>query len=235
MGINDHAYKVTFTDKSAYRKLPKESMLLVCENVPKDYMPLYGELGDNIDGPVTQRVTTVELAKKQDNLAQGRGIILDDNTVEVDTEVIADVDYVDASINDTMNFIIQERDAEHAGRVAGDDLINGKIGDLADLETEAKDNLVAAINEAAAGGKAEWGYIEGTLTDQEDLAEALNEKQHVLTAGANITIVDNVISANGGGAGVEVVQTTGQSTTAVMSQKAVTDLVGNIENLLRTL
>lgn len=32
-----------------------------------------------------------------------------------------------------------------------------------------------------------------------------------------------------------VVQTTGQSTTDVMSQKAVTDLIGNVETILQTL
>ena len=32
-----------------------------------------------------------------------------------------------------------------------------------------------------------------------------------------------------------VVQTTGQSTTEVMSQKAVTDLIGNVETILQTL
>ena len=51
-------------------------------------------------------------------------------------------------------------------------------------------------------------------------------KQDKLTAGDNITIVNNVISATGGGSGggVDVVQTTGNSTTAVMSQKATTDM-----------
>lgn len=36
----------------------------------------------------------------------------------------------------------------------------------------------------------------------------------------------------GGGGGPTVVQTTGTSTTDVMSQKAVTDIVGNIEDAL---
>ena len=42
------------------------------------------------------------------------------------------------------------------------------------------------------------------------------------------------ISATGGGS-VNVVQTTGQSTTDVMSQKAVTDIIGNVETILQTL
>lgn len=36
-------------------------------------------------------------------------------------------------------------------------------------------------------------------------------------------------------AGPTVVQTTGQSTTSVMSQKAVTDIIGDIETILHTL
>ena len=39
-------------------------------------------------------------------------------------------------------------------------------------------------------------------------------------------------TATGGGGSVTVVQTTGQSTTSVMSQKAVTDLVGDVEAAL---
>lgn len=36
----------------------------------------------------------------------------------------------------------------------------------------------------------------------------------------------------GGGGDITVVQTTGQSTTDVMSQKAVTDIIGDVENAL---
>lgn len=42
-------------------------------------------------------------------------------------------------------------------------------------------------------------------------------------------------AGGGGGSSVDVVQTMGQSTTAVMSQKAVTDVVGDIETVLQTL
>jgi hypothetical protein len=42
-------------------------------------------------------------------------------------------------------------------------------------------------------------------------------------------------TATGGGSEITVVQTTGESTTDVMSQKAVTDLVGDVETILTTL
>lgn len=63
----------------------------------------------------------------QGELTPGYGITIVDNTVAVNTEVIADVDYVDANITDTMNFIIQERDTERAARIAGDNLLQDDI------------------------------------------------------------------------------------------------------------
>ena len=61
-----------------------------------------------------------------------------------------------------------------------------------------------------------------------------------LAAGSNVTVnyssgAYTISATGGGGGGVNVVQTTGQSTTDVMSQKAVTDLVGNVETILQTL
>lgn len=54
---------------------------------------------------------------------------------------------------------------------AGFDRLRSEIGDLADLTTEAKDNLVAAINEAAASGGAgssvqsDWNQNDATAAD----------------------------------------------------------------------
>ena len=42
---------------------------------------------------------------------------------------------------------------------------------------------------------AEWGNISGNIDDQIDLVEALSTKQNTLTAGSNISIVGNEISA----------------------------------------
>ena len=46
-------------------------------------------------------------------------------------------------------------------------------------------------------GATEWGEIEGNITNQTDLQAALDAKQSNLTAGANISIVDNTINALG--------------------------------------
>ena len=60
---------------------------------------------------------------------------------------------------------------------------------------------------------------------------ALASKQTTLTAGTGISIVDNVISAEGGG-GVNVVQITGTSTTDVMSQDAVTTVINTVSGAI---
>lgn len=65
---------------------------------------------------------------------------------------------------------------------------------------------------------ASGGSPTGFTIEQTDLQERL-------TAGTGISIADGVISATNS---VSVVQTTGQSTTAVMSQKAVTDAIGEV-------
>ena len=54
---------------------------------------------------------------------------------------------------------------------------------------------------------------------QYDAATKVQDEFYLITDAPNITVV----------------QTTGQSTTDVMSQKAVTDLIGNVETILQTL
>lgn len=57
-------------------------------------------------------------------------------------------------------------------------------------------------NDSGYLSELNWGQIGGTLSNQQDLQNALNAKQGTLTAGPNITIDENnVISATGGGGG----------------------------------
>ena len=57
----------------------------------------------------------------------GHGIIIEGNKIKTDVDVVADVDYVDASITSTMLYIDQQDRSEHAGRVAGDNLLRAAI------------------------------------------------------------------------------------------------------------
>ena len=83
----------------------------------------------------------------------GDGIIItSDNVITYDPEVVASVEYVDANINDTMNFIIQERDAEHAGRVAGDEALAADIAKKTTQRIESAKGVSEVWNEASGGG-----------------------------------------------------------------------------------
>lgn len=90
------------------------------------------------------------MAGKQATLTAGTGIKLINNVISYDEEEIASVDFVDATNSDTMNFIIQERDTEKAGREAGDNL-------LWDAVNEKQDTLTA-------DNKLSTDYISGLST-----------------------------------------------------------------------
>lgn len=95
--------------------------------------------------------------------------------------------------------------------------------DTSKLYVYCKDNWYERLPLGGGGGSS---YTAGDGIDITDDTISVDTEtiQPKLTAGTNITIdEDNVISAEGGGA--TVVQTTGASTTDVMSQKAVTDMV----------
>ena len=83
----------------------------------------------------------------------GEGIVItSDNVITFDQEVIASVEYVDASISDTMNFIIQERDAERAGRIAGDELLAADIAKKVDKQVSGTNGEAYIFNEQDGGG-----------------------------------------------------------------------------------
>lgn len=80
------------------------------------------------------------------------------------------------------------------------------------------------------GGSAGWGDIGGTLSDQTDLQDALDEKEQVLTAGSNITIDRTdpdapVISAAGSGG------SSGGSVVTLSSASGVLDLSGQADDV----
>lgn len=83
------------------------------------------------------------------------------------------------------------------------------------------------------GGGSSYTAGDGIEIENNTISVDTEVVQPKLTAGTNITIdADNVISAEGGSS-VNVVQTTGTSTTDVMSQKAVTDQLFHDNNRTR--
>lgn len=75
---------------------------------------------------------------------------------------------------------------------AGQDGRDGVIQYTAGTGIDITNNVISATGSASVA----WGDINGTLSSQTDLQNALNAKQGTLTAGANITIdANNEISA----------------------------------------
>jgi hypothetical protein len=66
----------------------------------------------------------------------------------------------------------------------------GTVTSVNNVSPDANGNVTITIPSAAT-----WGSITGTLSDQTDLQNALNDKQNTLTAGSNITISNGTISA----------------------------------------
>ena len=94
-----------------------------------------------------------------------------------------------------------------------DEAISGKADTSA---VTAVSNRLNEVDEVAARALNDLDERVSGVT------QSLSGKQDTLVAGSGITISGNVISAEGGGGGINVVQTTGSSSADVMSQSAVT-------------
>lgn len=144
----------------------------------------------------------VALAGKQDKLTAGNGIVIGtNNTITFDPDTLSTVDYVDGSISDTLAYIDQQDNSEHAGRVAGDNLINAKIDARVPAPTAADADkfLKGDGTWAEAGGGAAWGEITGTLADQTDLKTILDTKAVIqvtnVDPGEGVEITENTFIA----------------------------------------
>lgn len=113
----------------------------------------------------------------------------------------------------------QSRKESYLAKAAGMDTT------IPDAPESREEQYLAAIAEGGGGGGG-GSYTAGTGIDitNNEISVDTDTIQEKLTAGTNITIADNVISAAGGGS-VTPVQTTGTSTTDVMSQNATTSMI----------
>lgn len=101
-----------------------------------------------------------------------------------------------------------------------DGLLNEKQDDLTQTQLNAVNSGITATKVSTYDGYK-------TKLDTIETGAEVNEID-TITAGSNITVSKSgktvtISATGGGGSDVEVVQTTGQSTTAVMSQNAVTE------------
>lgn len=96
--------------------------------------------------------------------------------------------------------------------------------DTSKLYVYCKNNWYERKALGGGGGGTTYTAGDGIDITDDTISVDTNTIQEKLTAGTNITISNNVISASGGGS-VTPVQTTGTSTTDVMSQDATTKMV----------
>ena len=94
-------------------------------------------------------------------------------------------------------------------------------------------DAIDRINRIQPGGSYDAGT--GIEIADNTISVDTDTIQPKLTAGTGIDITDNTISATGGGGDITVVQTTGNSTTDVMSQNATTSMVFQDPSTKRTI
>ena len=111
-------------------------------------------------------------------------------------------------------------------------ITDAQAGDLTNYYTKTETNTLL-------GGKADTATTYTKTEVDNAITAATATKQDTLVSGTNIKTINNTsilgsgnIDIQGGGSSINVVQTTGSSTTDVMSQAAVTNIIGDIETLL---
>lgn len=88
---------------------------------------------------------------------------------------------------------LKNLDYEHAGHIGFQPTLSEvNAGDGISITTDENENVIISNTIS----HPQWGSIDGTLSEQTDLQNALNEKQNTLTAGDGISIENNVISTD---------------------------------------
>ena len=130
--------------------------------------------------------------------------------------------YVTAATNDmaTKTWVGQQGYLTQHQDISGKQDVSGMTAYTTTATTNTLSGTVTAHTadttiHVTSAEKATWNA-------KSDFSGDYNDLSNKLSAGTNITIVDNVISAEGG-SDINVVQTTGTSTADVMSQSAVTN------------
>lgn len=104
------------------------------------------------DGKITEAKLADEVNTKLNNAIPKTDIVDNLEDTSSDKPISARavnvdmVDYVDASISDTMLYINQEIASEHAGRVAGDNLLNARIDEVEEVTATALCDLDSRVN-----------------------------------------------------------------------------------------
>lgn len=118
---------------------------------------------------------------------------------EADSEFVPQTRYINNyPLSDNIYLTASDVDALPDTTVIGDGVltlqVNGENVGTFNANSTYDDTINIEVPDSAT-----WGNIDGLLSNQTDLQDALNTKQDVLTAGTGITIENNVISATASG------------------------------------
>ena len=99
---------------------------------------------------------------------------------------------------------------------------SGLVDTYTILFTDGTSTTFTVTNGQDGSADIHWGDVQGSIANQADLQNALNAKQNKLTAGENITIQGDVISATGGGGDITVDSALSSTSTNPVQNKVIT-------------
>lgn len=153
-----------------------------------------------IDYPTKEEVTaeiTEATSGKQDILVQGNGIVIEDNTISADYSTINNKPSLNGAelINPTVIVpSIQIKAIPDKVTIAS--IFGNQTGDAEELPVYNTETNSAGLINANLYAQLSDKYTKAEIDNlNAEINKAINSKQGTLTAGANISIVDNVISA----------------------------------------
>lgn len=152
------------------------------------------------DYPTKEEVTaeiTEATAGKQNTLVQGDGIVIEENTISADYNTIRNKPSLNGAelINPTVIVpSIQIKAIPDKVTIAS--IFGNQTGDAEELPVYNTETNSAGIINANLYAQLSDKYTKAEIDNlNAEINKAINSKQGTLTAGANISIVDNVISA----------------------------------------
>ena len=153
-----------------------------------------------IDYPTKEEVTaeiTEATSGKQDILVQGNGIVIEDNTISADYSTINNKPSLNGAelINPTV-IVPSIQIKAIPDKVTIAPILGNQTGDAEELPVYNTETNSAGIINANLYAQLSDKYTKAEIDNlNAEINKAINSKQGTLTAGANISIVDNVISA----------------------------------------
>lgn len=153
-----------------------------------------------IDYPTKEEVTaeiTEATSGKQDILIQGNGIVIDNNTISADYSTINNKPSLNGVELIKPTEIIPSIQIQSVpDKVTISSIFGNQTGNPEEIPAYNTETNTAGIITATLYAQLADKYTKAEIDQLNiEINKAINAKQGILTAGANITIVDNVISA----------------------------------------